>query len=761
MKIIDSLLDNIIPHDNEVYNDLDWFISHSDQIGALNPYLIEKLIPFRKATYRNHYHLRTQNEALIRLLKQLEVDSDTGEVSLKSGVDENKFIEYFGNDYRNKLKRLFQKLNASGILCIQLENYESDDNHNRIQIPQTETCNCKRCLWDRFEIKKLLKAIDSTEPYHLYKEKESISETLAGEAYINYLIGRIRPAYYWLKQITERADENLSVKETLAEHNILLMKPFIESLPPSQKDDIFPEIENIDIYSTISGFSPDSLERAFLVEVIQQKLLFKTDWALDYQLNEIRDTRDIFERKGERISADHTKLLEEAFTLNYMFYHGNNLFDINQNRFRRTVKKLWEGLFLSYTIVEKYKYKLQEFSWFHLREAIRNLGPKELRELFGSFEIESFQMKEEEYASLIDCSANFFSSNHVSKETLIFSQSPVAESIFISELNSNYRFDWKVESFSQNFLFFLAYVCVPEGKEEKFRNLIDTIHDYFEIESKTTKHFTFDSLSVFLKEKVTLFSEKQIERHISILLSHPLPNGFIFWQTASRIKEVLPSFIIKDEKVWSLTKGLFQKKSGRRLALKDISPIIHLFTPQSQWWKDFYVEIEKELEKFGKEKHWDTSFIRELVDSELIEPKNQDWFQSFLAYCNEVLKKENFNSQVEITDDGCDIVSSTIPYNIAWNMAYLIRKFDLKEEDYVKYLDIPALPKILQWILSPQAFDDQVFDPRWLYFFNDRIFYSNVVIPEEQKKEVEVFLSNNFQAKLAKIYYQVIAATTK
>lgn len=759
MKIIDSLLDNITPRDDGVYNDLDWFIHHSDQIGALNPYLIEKLRPFRKGNYRNYYHFRTQNEALIRLLKGLEINSSTGEVSLKDEVNESKFLEYFGNDYGNKLKRLFQKLNDSGILCIQLENYESDDNHNRIQIPQTETCNCKRCLWDRFEIKKLLKEIDSTEPYHLYKEKESISETLAGQAYINYLIGRMRPAYYWLKQITERADEKHSVQEVLAEHNMLLMKPSIESLPPSQKDDILPEIENIDIYSTISGFSPDSLERDFLVEVFQQKLLFKTDWTLDYQLNEIRDTRDIFEGKGERISADHTKLLEEAFTLNYMFYHGNNLFDINQNRYKRTVKKLWEGLFLSYTTVEAYKYRLTHFSWFHIREAIRNLGPKELRELFGSFEIKSLEMKEEEYVSLIDCATNFFSSNHISKEKVIFGQNPVAESTFTSELNSNYRFDWKIESFSQNFLFFLAYASIPEGNEEKFRNLTDTIHDYFEVELKTTKHFTFDSLSAFLKEKVALFSEKQIERHICILLSHPLPSGSIFKETISQVKEVLPSFIIKSEKVWSLIKDLFHKKSGRRLELIDLTPLIRLFPPKSQWAKDFYSEIEKELEKFGKEKYWNTFFIRELVDSALIEPKNQDWFQSFMTYCNEVLEEKYFNSQVRITNEGCDIVSSTIPYNIAWNMVYLIRKFDLKEEDYVKYLDIPALPEVLQWILSPQTFDDKAFDPRWLYFFNDSIFYSSVVISEEQMKKIEMFLSANFQSELAKIYYEAVLHT--
>lgn len=724
------------------------------RVEALNPLLLSNFSPFLPANYSWNYHLETQNEELIQLVAGVEIDSVTGEVSLSLDADQSLYISAFGEDYLPEIKTFLKKLNASGIVCLQVMGLDAPQNHYRILVPNTETCNCKRCLWDRFELDRLLEEMDAHEAFHKYPK----TDQLPREAYVNYLMGQVDHAFYWLEQVIDR-EEIVLIQKAIAEHNMKALETSIKGLSATKKKNILPTIEKLDLYKRIAEYRSESLERHFLSDVHEQRFLLKMEWDLNRQLREIKETHRIYANQGTRVSAHHVKLLEEALVLTYLFYHQNCLFDIRHNRFRRMAYKLWEGLLLSYTTNEAYEYRLKEFRWFHLEMAIRNLGAKELTDLFkengllNEKEKSSLSMGEEQYQKFLSNAQNFFSSNHLPKEELLLGNGPIANPLFESELSKNLRFNSEIERYSQNFLLFLAHVEVPTSQKHRFSEVIDVIHDFVEIENPRSYHFTFEYLADLLTYQYDSLSKPQIDRHISILLHHRLPDEKPFRRAMKDLTK--KKYKIDSKSIWRRIRHLFELGERRQLApidLLNLYPLLPL-----DWQEAFREYLTEAIESPIEHRDWDYDLYQAAIEKMILHPAQKELFTKFLEYCQRFLV--NIERSLIFEADGIKFQNNFQPFNLSRAFVRIVRQYKLTKEDYGHVIDFEVLPAVIKWMLHPEEFDAVHFDPKWLYLFeygDPRKYFAVNSIPNEQKQKIEKFLVTSYQANLAMIYFSIL-----
>ena len=116
-------------------------------------------------------------------MKKIEVKDD--KVIFKEAQFEKEISKKVWSA-KDKLKFIFQKLNASGIVCIQRKDDNLSGNHHRIDFHTKENCNCSNCRFKRLEIHQLLENLNTqTFPEMVNDECRSSFR----EAYIHFFCG--------------------------------------------------------------------------------------------------------------------------------------------------------------------------------------------------------------------------------------------------------------------------------------------------------------------------------------------------------------------------------------------------------------------------------------------------------------------------------------------------------------------------------------------------------------------------------------------
>jgi len=204
---------------DQMYNALMKF----EELPSIPPKFIEKLQPFslgekkeEQAEYDSlGFHLKTKNETIIKLLKKIEVKDD--KVIFKEAQFEKEISKKVWSA-KDKLKFIFQKLNASGIVCIQRKDDNLSGNHHRIDFHTKENCNCSNCRFKRLEIHQLLENLNTqTFPEMVNDECRSSFR----EAYIHFFCGNILTAFRILNKVClDSFKEKKFITYFLGKHSI-------------------------------------------------------------------------------------------------------------------------------------------------------------------------------------------------------------------------------------------------------------------------------------------------------------------------------------------------------------------------------------------------------------------------------------------------------------------------------------------------------------------------------------------------------------
>ena len=230
------------------------------ELGSIPVDVIMSMTPFKikrqpkgqdevKAQYNYYdpFHLETLNEDLLTFLKGMLVN------------DEIPFLTYRDIGKTQEAQRLDKCLKlvySSGIHCIRRKS-DTESKHFRLEpVNQSnKQCGCVRCLYDRYDFKKLIYSLTSLSAKALCKS-DFYDEGLL-EAYGFLKAGQIIKSFYALEEARRVSlKSELYITYFIASYNQTLLRPMLRifyeaNYEEGEVDKVIQKIDTIDLYTIL------------------------------------------------------------------------------------------------------------------------------------------------------------------------------------------------------------------------------------------------------------------------------------------------------------------------------------------------------------------------------------------------------------------------------------------------------------------------------------------------------------------------------
>ncbi len=722
------------------------------ELPSIPPNNLVQLYPFsfkKQATYTQGHHLSTLNESILQLFHFLEVKE--GKIHIK-----DKRIKKYETD----LKTIFIKLNKSGILCIKQQNNNSKENHNNIRIYGNDTmCECYRCLYENFNLKKLLSKING-ETAHLLQKRHNLPDELIN-AYGLLKVGRYLEVYFLLNKMASQSWHNDKyITYFICKYNLHQLYGSIDSLfSPDQinnelKQQILQDIENIDLDSIIQKLPLDKEVKRVLINIKNQTLKKRLEQNINDYLLQIKDTYSLYQNGGKRMGKQDILYLQQTIITLSKFYRLNCLFDTNFSGFKNLILKVWEGLLVSYQTNENYEWKLKEFYPYFLEIAILYAPPQDLLKLFQSYNPHLLKISEANTHKFIDKSITFLQSNY--EEYTFLGYTLKANTLFEQQAKNSIQFKQQCNYMLSNILVLLAYLddeFIPEENGYEFTSsLIKHIQIDLEINGQGNSTHYEQPLLLLIERKIHLFEQKTLNKLIELSLTtrsrftKDFPPKF-----TQAITNLYPDYKIEIPDIIIKLNNIIDDKENS-IHIDDFLHYWKILKEQDQ--KAFKAKLIQSIEN---NPIYDWDLYKDAVWHRIISYNYKE--QIFKQYQVDFITRYlNAANQYELNETGIHIPNHNwTPYNLIIKFAFMVYQNNIPIRQIQHILKHEDTPDYLLWILKPQSFDYTQFQPEWLIDFADEVFHPKLKKVKDPlfKESIQNFLKQNFYEKLAKIYFQL------
>lgn len=720
-----------------------------DRFNSIPPSIIIQFQVLNEAEYSSDFHLQIRNEKILRIFDYITIKD--GELKLKEEKSKEIFFEIYGSNSLNLLEEIFQILNQSGILCIQRLDDRSKENHNKIHLRTEKKCNCKKCLYFRFEFNTLLKEIEKEVPFHIFQEDFKSGRTFLREALVNLRLGIIENSFYWLDEFRRKGVEEGNPNIVfLAENNIKQLLRFTDLLENSdnEKNLILEKIQTINLEETVIDSRQSQEIKKFKFDTISQRWLHTARRKIDEYSREIKGIRKLYDRKGNHSGPNHINNLLNEFKLLFLFYEGNSLFDTFFNRdYERVTNTTWEAILNSLATSDRYNLKLEKVEYFFVKQAIFTLSNPDLKKLFKESGINSFLLSEKNEKDFLKEATNFFHSNFQVIRTL--GERIERDSFYHYMQDKRFFFRIEMRKMSVNFLFFLKHISFIEEIAD-LKKLIDIILQNFEF-NEFLSHTEVEALNNFLCNKIDYWSDQQIERYFTLSFEKKFEN---IRSLSKPIKAIVNTreYVINNE---LLIKNIFDILNKKYPDSNKYSELILFYPIVTEDYKiDIRKHISSHLKSISTPTHHDFHLYQDAIFGGIIRPNFSTDFLRKYQY-DLLTNFSRLEHEIEFFDHGIHYKNSVISTNSIYNFLKINALFGFPEKMIEEILLSTDLPNLVRWMLAPEKFDFNSFNPLWLHLFAYPDVYKNKSIDKRAEKMVLMFLKNQYNPRIAEILFRL------
>lgn len=738
---------------DQMYNALMKF----EELSSIPPNFIAKIQPFalgekdsEQAEYSSFgFHLKTKNETIIKLLKKVEIIE--GEIAFKDSRFENEISKKVWSA-KDKLKFVFQKLGASGIICIQRKDDNLSGNHHRIDLNTKEDCNCSNCRFKRLEIHELLENLNTqTFPEIINDECRSSFR----EAYIHFFCGNILTAFRILNKVClDSYKEKKFITYFLAKHSISQILWRVKGLyVPSQisreeKEFIEKEIRVNNIPALIESLPVDTFTKKIFHSINNEEQIEKTKKEMEKDLASIKRVFEIYQNNGsEYLGANHYSNLYCNFAALHTFLYNNFFYEVIYGTFRGMALKLWEGALISFETADSYQYKLKEFSSYLFEVAIFNISADDFSPLLSKHNKSNLLVAPQEaILDLIEKGINLFSSNY--KINNFFTTSIDAKGPFLIQKEKSIWFKQRMKNYGGNIMLLLARLNLDNVDSAKLNSLIEHTFNYLVVEGRgfTLREKYF---AIFYKSVIKYFDDKKINQLIDLIISDDLYSKEFIEPICKSIVENHPDYKIQNKSTLEKILNRITTRHKMQIDIKDILPFYAILDDnlklqfQQKVIDVIYRFEDKNIENIDW-KLYLTSVLRGIIDF------NED--KLFDKYLKNQLPKIT-PLDYHKSEDEFYFSSEYVAYFLK---IYYENKIQLTTQQK-KVVIKKDVDDFIKWVLLPNEFDFGKFDIRWLILVGhvDEIIQGIASQKiSKLKKAAQNSLKKNHHPKLSEIYWK-------
>lgn len=731
-------------------------IEKYDEFISIPPSLLEKIRPFsvgkKREEYAKYYprgfHFQTKNEAIIKLLKKLEVKD--GQIHFK----DKKFEAELSNqvyDAKDKLESIFRKLNATPIFCIQRKDDGLSDNHHRIRLDVEENCQCPRCKFNRLEIDELLMELNSK---YTYDGVDDECKSEFNKAYIHFFCGNILTAYRILNRISlESYKEKKFITYFLAKYNIAQILWRVKGLfVPSEisiegKQEVLKKIETNNIHALIEALPIEELTKKTFHDIENGKMIQTARIEMEKRLVSIKNIHKLYENEGsQHIGADYFQILYHSFAALRQFLQANFCYEVIYQDFRNLASILWEGALISHSTSERYKLKLEQFDYYLFDIAIFHVSSDDLSKLFIEYHPSNIKAENDTIIKLITHGINLFSSNHQINH--FFRRTVDAKSPFLIQKEKSIWFQQRMKRYGSNILVLLSHLNLENVKQETFNKFFDAALNYLIVEGRCStleeKYF-----AQFFAKTIQYLSEEKISQLIDAILSDDLYSKDFIEPICDAVIKEHSNYQIANQNVFNKIINRITPRCKLQIRITDILPFYPLLSSnlKTQFQKKLIETIYRFDDKALDNIDWNLYVVA--ISKNIIE-YNQD--KLFNAYLKIRLNKINPINKINSKDE----FYFSSEYIVYFLKLFYEHQITLSKKQK-KLINRSETHDFFKWVLLPASFDYEKFHIGWLIL----VGHIDVVIEriasmkiQRLKSILQTHLKEKHHSELSEIYWK-------
>ncbi len=670
----------------------------------------------------SHYCLRTSNKEIHELLQMIKVEN---------------YIVTITNDslkpFEAKLKIIFSILNHSLISCICYREKYTEIEHHKINVkPYDPECDCLYCQFHKFKIKPLFSLLKGKAISH----SENLGSAL-GEGYYLCKLGEHIKGWQILNSVAEKskANSNFAIY-FLSQYNIKRIRGFVGS-PwwESENQHILPKIDSVDLHNTLCSFSVPFQLRDELIKVKEDYFLHYSREIINDHFESVLSTKILYAKGGNSSGISAITLLWEELHILHAFYSTNHIITDEFHTFRDIITKGVEGILVSFTTVESYKFRFKKFDNLILSLMVFYIEEGKLEKLLTKYSISFIPIHDGEKENFLETMTSFFTFQYTvgNWDYIKFNEDILNQDYF-----SHFR-----QSLRHKFNKIMMILSKIELNDDELKPLAQPFVEYLRAALDFNRS-NWNFAVIFLRRRIQIFNPDQL----TIIIEQTLDekhhrSGDDVFETICDLAFEKANFILKDQ------------RSFDRLISNVTIPCRKCNRVHSQvQLLAFWSICDKEMKKYIKqkaidhlEKNFDPDFYQHAAFKNIFTKSNHIEFLNKYIVCIEQacspfdIKKENGSWKIQ----------SYRGFNFINCLAYM--KVDFKRKDIQ---NISKISDYYNWLINPETVDYSNFDVRWILQFCPSYILQILKTIDSLKKKVKDELTRNYNSELAEFYIQYL-----
>ena len=733
-------------------------IKKLEGFGLIDPVIVANCFPFNilndRVWHYNNFRLFTLNKEIFQLLKEVEVVENKIQITEKLKTE----LEKEGvSAYLDKLEFVFQRLNycliyqidaiedvemieqrkkkspVIGFSKYQTFNFSEDEGVSKnINVLVGKECDCLSCNYRSLDLKRLIGKLKSVEGNKEYENLEY--------GFGNYLLvsNGLKKAYLIYKAIEKRTKgiEGKEIEYFISKYNQKCLYYLLSSSYHfDDKQEILANIKSIDLdkilWDEIEIFVDPDVRKA-LIELKDNALVERIRGQVDETVEKTQKLKELYDHGGTQyFGSSHVEELHFQLCILYLHVNLNYLvFDIFLD-YKKIVTQIFKGLIFSYT-TPNYEYRLKSFNDFYITEAILHINQNDLFEVLEV--VERVEVDEASYNKFLSKISNFLNSYfkdglfHTHKDDLLL------------EYLANPIFKDKYTNIFSNL--FIIFSKIDLKKEDFQREIATPLIKFIEIED-VLAWFDLKYVGDFIKINGDLFESDQLYQILKIAIKR---NRYGYNKYDEFIKDVCyaiekfhPNFQVKE--TGFILKAISSCISeNEKYDYKSLLPLWKIVDEKNK---------EHLLQTFEDylDQTFDAVFYDKLIRNKIFSYNHKDYFERLIQHINSN-KGRGFTGFV----NGHPEFESLILFNFILLIYILNIDFD---DHRLKVLT--NLSEFEKWLLNPIGFDYSKFQSEWILAANHPFILNKLKGIDVIPKAIDSSLKDNFNPKLAEIYFRYFA----
>ncbi|NOT73413.1 MAG: hypothetical protein HOP08_00695 [Cyclobacteriaceae bacterium] len=721
-----------------------------ESFGAIPIEILEKITPFKlkhhpksqhsvNATYSHYepFHLETLNEELLTYLN-----------SRKNKEGKIDFYTYKNNstsEQEIKISRYLKLLYSSGIHCIKRKS-DTQSYHLRLNpVNAADECYCTRCLFDRFEWKSLIYALNSINAKALCKRDFYNEGLLTSYGFLK--TGQLIKAFYALEEVKRESIKTAKhIDYFIACYNQKLLKPLLATFYESNfsdeaKDVIIQKIDSTDLYQILNDLPAERDVKECLKLIMENKIHSSMLSNMENEFETVKENYHNYQKESYWSSGpNHWYMIQSYFFLTSSFYHQNLLFNDENYSFSKMASIYFETMIANYTISKKYTHKIEKLPLF-FGETLINFGyASDITDLFKQYRVTSLSF-DGGVKSLVNEFKNFLDSGY--EQTNLFGEKINSDPSYYSLIQNSHYFRNRITRTFNNFSILLLH-CELEPDDVNL--VIEKTINFLSVNPAFNASNSHTYFSKFINQYINTISEVNLQKLAFYVLSPDI------W-TSSLIPSFCNSLIVKTNKHRLFGEDFFQKLIRRTdekrewpLSLTQTIPFYVLLQPEQQ--KKFSMLIDTTFNNLNNSR-WEV--IIKAYSWKMWNPKDQPTI--FEPFFNSVAQESVSFPEYTILESGMPEGNDFRPWNHLYLVIQMIYSYNLFEAEFTKKLYSNLKLNMYQWILNPGEFNYDYFEIKWLLTFSRPEILRELKKNQSLSRAIESGLKKNYNPKVAELYY--------